>query len=99
MLESPAPGRGRDDAKVFRGSTGVVCAALSIGVATIALSGPGQAASASVGSGQHPAVATSTDIRARDTGTAILGTSGWRSIINLQAAPSGLPLRAGRSKF
>ena len=85
-------------AKAFRGPTGALCVALSICVGTIAMSGAGQAASASVGS-NHPATATTAgDLRARVTGSPILGTSGWQSITNMEAAPSGIPSKSKQIK-
>jgi subtilase family serine protease len=85
--------------KVFRGPAWIVCAALSVCVATLAMSGAGQAASASVVTNPRPATATTAgDLRSRVTGSAILGTSGWQSITNLQAAPSGVPSKSKQIK-
>ncbi len=85
--------------KAVRRPAGVISAALSICVGTIALSGAGLPAYASTGSNQLPATTTTAgDLRSRITGTAILGTSGWESITNLQAAPAGVPPKSRQIK-
>jgi len=83
--------------KVFRRPVGVVFAAASICVATVAMSGAGQA-SASVGSRRPATASTAGDTRSRITGAPLRGTSGWKTITNLQAAPSGLPSKSKQIK-
>ncbi|MFZ0666890.1 MAG: hypothetical protein WAM97_14145 [Acidimicrobiales bacterium] len=85
--------------KVLQRPAGILCVAVSICVAAVTMSGAAQAASDVVSSSQHPGSGrTVGDIRSRITGAPILGTSGWESITNLQAAPSGLPSKSKQIK-
>ena len=86
-------------AKTFRRPAGIVCTALSICIATVGMSGAGQAASANAGSINHVSVAPGGgDIRSRFTGSPIPGTSGWKTITDLQAAPSRVPSKSKQIK-
>src|ERR1700722_10532415 len=84
-------------AKVFLRRAGIICAAISICVAGLTASGSPQASAA--GNGRSPqTTATAGDLRSRVTGTRVLGTSGWRSVTNLSAAPAGLPSKSKQIK-
>jgi subtilase family serine protease len=85
--------------RTLRGPAAIACSVIAICVATVVMSGAGQAASASVTSDDHPATATTAgDIRSRVTGSVIRGTSGWQSITNLEAAPTGVPSKSKQIK-
>ncbi len=73
----------------------VIGAVLLASVGSVAVSGAAQAA----GSSHQPSAASAaTVLRSRVTGRAILGTSGWESITNEQAAPSGTPSKSEQIK-
>jgi subtilase family serine protease len=81
--------------RILRGPAGFVAGAAFVCTGAVAVSGPAQAAD----SGHHPpTTSTASDLRSRVTGKAILGTSGWQTITNEQAAPSGTPSKSQQIK-